>query len=306
METPLTNPLISVVIPHLNQPEQLRRCLDSLAAQTVSNDQVEIIVVDNGSQEVPQELCSSNSRTSLVTETIPGPGPARNKGVSVSRADVLAFIDADCTADPRWLSAICDAFAAGDADVLGGDVRISLETAGSMTALEAYESIYAYRQREYIERQNFSGTGNLAIRRHVYDTVGPFAGIEVAEDRDWGHRATMMGIEIKYVPAMIVFHPARKSFAELCAKWDRHVAHDFEEYASGPLGRLRWLGLTVAVCCSPMFEIWRIARTRRLRSFHERLLAMRAVTKIRLYRATCMISLIISGRQSAKSRDWNR
>ena len=43
---------ISVVIPHLNQPEFLARCLASLAAGTRPPD--EVIVVDNGSHELPE------------------------------------------------------------------------------------------------------------------------------------------------------------------------------------------------------------------------------------------------------------
>jgi len=48
------------------------------------------------------------------------------------------------------------------------------------------------------------------VKRSVLETVGPFAGLEKAEDRDWGRRATAMGYEITYVPQMRVYHPARE------------------------------------------------------------------------------------------------
>ena len=102
------------------------------------------------------------------------------------------------------------------------------------------------------------------MRRLVFETVGPFAGIEVAEDRDWGHRATRLGYKVHYVPNMIVFHPARKSFSELYAKWDRAMSHDFAEYSRGPLGRLRWAFRTLAVAGSPIFEARRILRSDRV------------------------------------------
>ena len=74
-----------------------------------------------------------------------------------------------------------------------------------------------------------------AMRRSAYGAVGPFGGIELAEDSDWGHRATSMGYAIGYVPTMIVYHPARQSFADLCTKWDRHISHDFTERVWGDL-----------------------------------------------------------------------
>ena len=40
--------MISVVIPHFNQPGELRRCLRSLQGQAAGGHEVEIIVVDNG------------------------------------------------------------------------------------------------------------------------------------------------------------------------------------------------------------------------------------------------------------------
>ena len=49
-------PLISVVIPHLNQPEALEACLSSLDTQSLDRNFFEIIVVDNGSVSIPKTL----------------------------------------------------------------------------------------------------------------------------------------------------------------------------------------------------------------------------------------------------------
>ena len=84
----------------------------------------------------------------------------------------------------------------------------------AITALEAYESVFAYRFKLYIEEHGFSGTGNLVVRRADFKTIGPFRGIEVAEDIDWGQRARAAGYTFVYVPEMIVFHPARESIQE--------------------------------------------------------------------------------------------
>jgi glycosyltransferase involved in cell wall biosynthesis len=299
--------VVSVVIPHLNQPDQLRACLWSLARQAFDMRRVEIIVVDNGSRQPPTDVCSGFDGVRLVEEPIPGPGPARNRGVGVARGDLLAFIDADCIADPGWLGAIEAALTRpGGSMVIGGDVRIARRDPRRATMLEAYESIYAYRQEEYIARQGFSGTGNLAMARQVYEEVGPFCGIERAEDRDWGQRATRAGFAIQYVPEMIVFHPARQSFADLCTKWDRHVRHDFETAAPGLAGRLRWLARAAAVAASPVFEARRLLSSRRVQTARERLLAAGVLIRLRLYRASMMVGALFGGASAGSSQAWNR
>ena len=52
-------PRISVIIPHLNQPEFLDVCLKTLDAQSLGRDQFEVIVVDNGSSRCPMTLLRS-------------------------------------------------------------------------------------------------------------------------------------------------------------------------------------------------------------------------------------------------------
>ena len=285
-------PIISVIVPHLNQADHLERCLESLKRQSFNAGPVEIIVVDNGSKTLPMELCARFGAR-LLEEATPGPGPARNRGVSSARADILAFIDADCLADPNWLATI-DASLSRDRSggLIGGDVRIALTDKDHPTMIECYESVFAFRQKEYITTKGFSGTGNLAMRRAIYDAVGPFKGIEIAEDREWGQRATRLGFVTEYVPAMIVYHPARKTFDELFVKWDRQMAHDVAERGGTPLGRARLLIRSLAVAASPILEARRILGSPRISGARQRWLAARALVRVRLYRARRMTALL--------------
>lgn len=255
--------MISVIVPHLNQEEQLASGLAALHAQEGVRREVEIIVVDNGSRRLPEAVCAAWPGVRLASEPVPGPGPARNRGAGLARGELLAFIDADCLAHGRWLAAIEAAFEDPATTIIGGDVRVGYADPARPTALECYENIYAYRNRAYIA-EGYSGTGNLATRPEVLARVGPFAGIEIAEDRDWGFRAGALGYRIVYVPDMIVWHPARKDFAELARKWDRHIAHSHAEITAKPFGLLRWLGRAVAVAGSPLFEIPRVLTSPRI------------------------------------------
>lgn len=298
-----TQPRISVVIPHLNQPDFLERCLASLAAGRRAPD--EVIVVDNGSQALPEALCAAHGARLLV-EAEPGPGPARNRGVAAASGDILAFIDADCMADPGWLAAAEAAMADPSATILGGDVRIALTDPARPTMTEAYESLYAYRMDRYIAREGFTGTGNLVVRRAVLEDVGPFAGIGVAEDTDWGHRATAKGYRIRFVPEMRVYHPARATFAELARKWDRQIGHEYNRARARPGGRLRFVLKTLAMVPSPLVQLPAVLTTDRLSGPRARALAFVCLVRIRLHRAKVMLRLLVTGDPERLSGAWNR
>jgi cellulose synthase/poly-beta-1,6-N-acetylglucosamine synthase-like glycosyltransferase len=294
--------MISVVIPHFNQPTELRRCLTSLQGQAAGGHDVEIVVVDNGSREMPEAVVAEFSGVRLVQELAKGPGPARNFGVTLTGGEILAFID------PSWLSAIAAQFAA-DAKVvvLGGDVQILHEDPARPTGIEAFESEFGYRMEHYIKGQNFTGTGNLAMRREIFDKVGGFAGIGVAEDRDWGQRATALGVKITWVPEMLAFHPARRSFDELARKWDRHTAHDFDTMIARPLGRVKWIARTAAMVLSPLAQVPRVLGSGRVKGgLRGKLLALVVLARIRLYRARLMVPLIFARDASRLSARWRQ
>ena len=299
-------PDVTVVVAHLNQPELLRVLLDTLYAQDFDMGRAEVIVIDNGSHALPHAVIAGFAGVRLVQEAVPGPGPARNLGVALARAPLIACTDADCQVARDWLPVILDRFAADPGlEVLGGKIRMLVEVPGDPTLAEACECLDAYNQRHYIERKGFSVTANLAFRRAAFDKVGPFAGIEVAEDMDWGHRATAMGVQIRYAPDMVVGHPARRTMSELRAKWDRNISHHFQVGAGGIGGRVKWVLTALALAASVPATIPRVVTTDRLRGPRERRRAFLGLASLRLYRARAMLAAL---RPSARGGNlgWNR
>jgi glycosyltransferase involved in cell wall biosynthesis len=295
--------MISVIIPHLNQPDGLEACLRSLDAQTLSRSLFEIIVVDNGSATPPEEVVANHVGVRLQHESRPGPGPARNTGTKSAAGDVLAFIDADCRADPDWLNVALQTLRSSPPrTILGGDVRIWRSKDEVFTAIEAYESVFAYRFKLYIEQHGFSGTGNLAMLRSDFETIGPFAGIDIAEDMEWGQRACSAGFQFRYVPDMIVFHPARRSIQELYAKWDRQIQHYCNMAQDKPAWRLQWIMRALLILGSPIIDIATVFHSDRIQGVPARLKAVAVLCKIRAHRAFKMLSLLHGG----KSIVWNR
>jgi glycosyltransferase involved in cell wall biosynthesis len=296
-------PLISVVVPHLNQPDALDACLTSLDSQSLKRCLFEVIVVDNGSSSIPKDIAVNHSGTRLLQESQPGPGPARNFGVRSAIGDIIAFIDADCRAHRDWLrNALQIIRSSPEGTIIGGDVRIWRNRCDTFTAIEAYEEVFSYRFKWFIEKLGFCGTGNLVVRRTDFEKVGPFAGIEFAEDVEWAERARSAGLTFQYVPKMVVFHPARPSLRDLCVKWDRHIQHDVNMARGKTAWKIRWIARALAVLVSPIVDSVKLLASDRIHGVSARLKAIPMLFAIRAYRARTMLSLM-SGNKTVV---WNR
>jgi glycosyltransferase involved in cell wall biosynthesis len=295
--------MISVIIPHLNQPDRLEACLRSLEAQSLDRSLFEIIVVDNGSAVVPQDVVARYPKARLLRESQPGPGPARNTGARSATGDIFAFIDADCRAHPDWLRTVRQTLLSAPAGtILGGDVRIWRDDPTRFTAIEAYEGVFGFRNKLYVTRHGYSVTANLAVRRADLEEIGPFAGIQFAEDMQWGQLALNAGCQFRYVPEMIVFHPARRSLEELYAKWDRQIQHYLNMAQDRPAWRFRWIARALVILGSPIVDAATVFNSDRIQGMSARLNAILVLCKIRAHRAFKMLSLLYGG----ESIVWNR
>lgn len=299
-------PNVSVIIPHLNQNGALEKCIISLQKQSYPHANVEIIVVDNGSVLVPNIDNISFKKLEVLIEKTPGPGPARNMGVGNSGGKFLFFIDADCVADPNWIKNGVARLVVDSDTILGGEVKILPSGRSPMPAIEAYENIFAYLQETYIIKVGFSGSGNLALNREVFDEVGGFPGIDVAEDRGWGAQALKAGFRFTYCPDMIIFHPARVRFKEIFDKWARHSRHDFSELRNKPWALLKWTGRSAIVFASIPVHSIKVIGSGRLSGVVPKLKAIFALVIIRLYRVMFMLGMIVSKKFRNQDISWNK
>ena len=104
------NPLISLVIPVYNVEKYLRKCLDSVLAQTYDN--FEVILVDDGSTDASGKICDEYaqkySRIIVYHKQNGGLSDARNFGVEHCNADLVSFIDSDDYVTENYLQCLWD------------------------------------------------------------------------------------------------------------------------------------------------------------------------------------------------------
>lgn len=275
-------PIASVILPHRDDLSGLGHCLDALEKQTVSREAFEIIVADNGSRcglEAVRGVAAG--RAHLVSVPEAGAGPARNGGVAESRGEMLAFVDSDCLPAPDWLAAGLAALEA--ADMAGGAMHVLVTPGAQMNGAEAFELVFAFDNRTYVERKHFSVTANLFVRRADFERVGPFR-TGVSEDQDWCLRAHALGLRLAYAPGAAVGHPARRDWEALLAKWRRIMAEQYALTRARPLGRLRWLARTWLLPPSILPHGLRLLASPRLAGSGARLRGLAVLARLRLWR----------------------
>jgi len=223
---------VSVIVPFFNSIDSLGRCLRAIEEQTLERQQLEIIAVDDGSTESLNRIVQEFPETCFLRQEKRGPYSARNRGLDVAKGDVVAFTDADCVPDRRWLACGLDALIAGEekgVEFVGGRVEFFFRDAQSPRAVELYDSMTFMQQERLASERGFVVTANLLAWRRVFTEVGPFDGtLRSGGDGEWGTRATARGYGLSYAPDAIVRHPARYSLAEIVTKWKR-VLDGFED-----------------------------------------------------------------------------
>ena len=99
------NPEISIIIPVYKAEKYLRRCLDSVLSQTLSN--WECILVDDGSPDQSGAICdeyaAKDSRFRVIHKPNGGVSSARNEGLDTAKGEFICFIDSDDWVGPKYL-----------------------------------------------------------------------------------------------------------------------------------------------------------------------------------------------------------
>jgi GT2 family glycosyltransferase len=285
-----TRPTVSVVVPHFDDLASLDLCLTALGRQTYPRDAFEIIVADNASPQGAAAVAGVIAgRARLVTVAEKGAGPARNGGVACATGEVLAFTDCDCKPQPGWLAAGVEALARFD--VVGGRMVVLVDDPRRMTATEAFESVFAFNNRRYVTRLNFTVTANLFCRRALFEDVGGFR-VGISEDIEWSRRAIQAGYRLGYGPDAVVGHPARKTWLDLLKKWRRTNREIYSLYSSRKGGTVEYITRSCLMPLSAIFHTPRVLTSRNISGARQRAGAICVLYRIRIWRFVDALRLV--------------
>lgn len=228
---------VSVVVPVLDAAGTIEQCLDALQAQ-VGAPRWEVVVVDNGSTDATAQVVRRHPiGARLLQEPARGPYAARNRGIEHAAGAIVAFTDADCVPNPRWIAEGVEAVHAG-AHLVGG--RIVQGASPRPTIWERYDRALYLDQEEYVSNQRFAATGNLFVRADVVRDVGAFRPeLTASGDYEFGRRATAAGYRLVYSDQAWVLHHPRTTFRDTWAL-HRKLGAGFKELARIGLRERPW------------------------------------------------------------------
>jgi len=197
---------LSVVVAAYDAAATLGDQLDALAAQRAPFPW-EVVVADNGSTDGTVALARSYAdrlRLRVVDASARrGAGAARNVGVSVSRAPLVAFCDADDVVAPDWVTVMRGALRE-HAFVAG---RFDGERLNSRRVLRsrALPQVDGLQESTLMPGLRAAGAGNLGIRADLFRRVGGFdPGCLYLEDTDLCWRVQLAGVPLTWVPEALL------------------------------------------------------------------------------------------------------
>ena len=101
-------PNISVIVPVYNAERYLKKCIDSILAQTFRD--FEVLLIDDGSTDLSGSICDgyadADKRVRVFHKQNEGVSQARNDGIKQATGEYLAFSDSDDTVEPDWLETL--------------------------------------------------------------------------------------------------------------------------------------------------------------------------------------------------------
>ena len=142
------NDKITVIVPVYNVENYLRKCLDSIIAQTYKN--IEIIVVNDGSTDTSGEICKEfveiDHRIIYIEQENAGLSAARNTGLENMSGDYVTFVDSDDWIEQDYVETLYKKITEYQADIAVGNYYSFNESEGMfyfhISGDSYYEEVY--------------------------------------------------------------------------------------------------------------------------------------------------------------------
>jgi len=189
-------PTVSVIVPARNEEDNLERCIRSLVQVDYPADRIQIIVIDDRSQDrTPQILDQMAAefptikplhRTdSEVDPNLRGKPGALQYGIEHSDGELILMTDADCIVSPGWVRGMVNQFVDQEVGLVAGLTSIT-----SKSFLDRVQDV----EWTYTQSMAAGGVGNgvplgcfgnnLAVRRSAFDAVGGYHDITFSVTED--------------------------------------------------------------------------------------------------------------------------
>jgi len=209
-------PMVSVIVPARNEEHNLVRCLAALHASTYPHDLLEIIVVNDRSEDSTESVLNTlalkypnvrplHRSDNLDHPNLKGKPGALQHGIDHAKGTIYLLTDADCLVHPQWIETLVAPFSQPTVSLVCGFTVIRLR--GLFDVIQDIEWLYTQSMaRAGIQNGIPLGCfgNNMAIRASTYAELGGYETIPFSITED-----------LALLQAM---HKAKKGIRYICEK----------------------------------------------------------------------------------------
>jgi GT2 family glycosyltransferase len=199
-------PAVSVILPAYRSQATVAGCLAALARQRFRD--FEVVLVDSSPDDETERIVAAGFP--WVRYQRGGgrllPHAARNLGVELARAELLAFSDPDVYADPDWLARLVAAQRATGEVVVGALACFGRRRLDQGIHLCKFGKWLPPRRPSPLRLVDMSPTANMLLARRDFAAAGGFPGDLLLGDVSLSRRLVEGGRRLWFEPAAVVAH----------------------------------------------------------------------------------------------------
>ena len=192
--------LLTIIIPHYNLPQELlERCLECVKTQGLTSTELEVILIDDGSENPPLWVNERFPEFQLICTPHGGLGSARNIGLGKATGEYIFFLDSDDFLEPKSLKKCLDILNNAHPDILRFRWR---KTNGQKGGGRAPQTMYP-SSATYMAQNNLSAMaciylfrGDLIKKHHIAFQTGVYHEDEEFTTRLNYHAGTLIDTNI--------------------------------------------------------------------------------------------------------------
>ena len=196
---------VSIISPVYNAEKYIRRCLDSIVAQTLTD--WEVVLVDDGSTDKSGDICDeyaqADARIKVIHKNNGGVAAARQTGVSAATGEYLIHADPDDYVEPEMLEEMVAEIQRQGVDILVADFYCDKDGVTNEVRKQAFNGTTCKELAQDILLHRLHGSlCNKMVRLSSYKSAGAcfFPGINYCEDVLIWVQLSRPNLSVGYLP----------------------------------------------------------------------------------------------------------
>lgn len=247
-------PLVSVIVPCLNEVETIGLLLDALAGQAYPRDRMEVVIADGMSDDGTRARISRFvlEHPEMDVRVVDNPAKvipvALNRALAVSRGEIVIRMDAHAVPLPDHLGRCVSALREGRGDCVGGVLEVRARGTGRFARSIAVAVSHPVGVGD--ARHRYSGRAGpvdsvpfVGFRRELVDRVGTFdESLHANQDFEFNYRVRRSGGRVWLDPSIRTVYFCRPTLGALARQYRRYGSWKVRMLRREPQNRrsLRW------------------------------------------------------------------